>query len=357
MAKLFEPLKVKSITLRNRIGVSPMCQYSSTDGFANDWHLVHLGSKAAGGAGLVMTEATAVSPEGRISLGDAGLWKDEQAESWSRVFKFIKAQGAVAGIQLAHAGRKSSAQKPWEGGKSLPAPEAWETLAPSAVAFGRHLTQTPREMTQSDIAKLIRDFGAAAKRAGNAGAEWLEIHAGHGYLLHEFLSPLSNFRKDEYGGSFENRIRLLVEVVRSVKANWSASLPLAVRLSATDWVENGWTLEDSVELSRRLKNEGVDLIDASSAFVAPTEQPYPMAPGWQVPLAHEIKSKTGLLTAAVGMISTPEQAESILSEGKADLVLMAKEYLRNPNWVINAAKVLGVDVTHVAAIQFTHWLK
>lgn len=357
MAKIFEPLKVKSITLRNRIGVSPMCQYSSVDGFANDWHLMHLGSKAAGGAGLVMTEATAVSPEGRITLGDAGIWKNDQIESWARVFKFIKSQGAIAGMQLAHAGRKASAYKPWEGGKSLESNQAWETLAPSAVAFGKHLTQTPREMNQSDIAKLIRDFGTAAKRAKDAGAEWLEIHAGHGYLLHEFMSPLTNFRKDAYGGSFENRIRFLIEVTRSVKANWSDALPLAVRLSATDWVENGWTIEDSIELSKILKIEGVDLIDASSAFVAPTDKPYPMAPGWQVPLAHEIKSQTGLLTAAVGMISDPEQAESILIEGKADLILMAKEYLKNPNWVIGAAKVLGVDITHVAAIQLTHWLK
>jgi 2,4-dienoyl-CoA reductase-like NADH-dependent reductase (Old Yellow Enzyme family) len=357
MAKIFEPLKIKSITLRNRIGVSPMCQYSSIDGLANDWHLMHLGSKAAGGAGLVMTEATAVSPEGRITLGDAGIWKDEQIESWSRVLQFIKSQGAVAGMQLAHAGRKASAQKPWDGGKSLEPDKAWETLAPSAVAFGRHLTQTPREMSKGDIKKLIHDFGAAAKRARIAGAEWLEIHAGHGYLLHEYLSPLSNFRKDEFGGSFENRIRILIEVVKSVKANWGESFPLAVRLSATDWVENGWTIEDSIALSKILKIEGVDLIDASSAFVAPTDKPYPMAPSWQVPLSHEIKSKTEMLTAAVGMISDPMQAESILSEGKADLILMAKEYLRNPNWVIGAAKALGFDVTHVAAIQFTHWLK
>lgn len=357
MAKIFEPLKIKSITLRNRIGVSPMCQYSSIDGCANDWHLMHLGSKAAGGAGLVMTEATAVSPEGRITLGDAGLWQDEQIESWSRIFNFIKSQGAVAGMQLAHAGRKASVQKPWDGGQSLESEEGWETLAPSAVAFGRHLTQTPREMNHQDIRRLVSDFGSAAKRAKKAGAEWLEIHAGHGYLLHEYLSPLSNFRNDEYGGSFANRSRFLLEVVRSVKSHWSDSLPLAVRLSTTDWVEGGWTIEESVELAKILKNEGVDLIDASSAFVAPTEKPYPIEKGWQVPLSHKIKTEAGILTAAVGMINDPLHVETILNDGLADIVLMAKEYLRNPNWIIHAAKTHGVDVTNVAAIQFTHWLK
>lgn len=357
MAKLFEQLKIRSITLRNRVGVSPMCQYSSVDGFVDDWHLVHLGSKAAGGAALVMTEATSVSPEGRISLGDAGLWRDEHINPWAKVFKFIKEQGAVAGVQLAHAGRKGSAEKPWNGGKSLAENMGWETLAPSPVAFGRHLTKTPREMHKNDIQKLIRDFGLAAERAEKAGAEWLEIHAGHGYLLHEFLSPLANFRSDEYGGSFENRTRLLIEVVRKVRSSWSNTLPLAVRLSATDWDDNGWTLSESVELSKILKKEGVDLIDVSSAFVAPSEKPYPMAPSWQVPLSQEIKTNAGILTASVGMISEPEQAEEILKKAQADIILMAKEYLRNPNWVVNAAKKLNVDVTNVAAIQITHWLK
>ena len=357
MAKLFEPLKLKNITLRNRIGVSPMCQYSSLDGIVNDWHLVHLGSKAAGGAGLVMTEASAVSPEGRITLGDAGIWSDEHIAPWAKVFKFIKSQGAVAGMQLAHAGRKGSTEKPWHGGKSLIGDSAWETLAPSAIPFGRHLTRTPKEMQRSDIIKLISDFASAAKRAEVAGAEWLEIHAGHGYLFHEFLSPLANFRTDEYGGSFQNRTRLLLDTVRMVRAAWSQTLPLAVRISATDWDENGWTLDDSVELAKILKIEGVDLIDVSSAFVAPSEKPYPMAPGWQVPLSEEIKSKVGILTATVGMISDPQQAEKILKADQADLVLMAKEYLRNPHWAIRAAKELDVDVTTAAAIQITHWLK
>lgn len=357
MAKLFEPLKIKNITLRNRIGVSPMCQYSSLDGFANDWHLVHLGSKAAGGAGLVMTEATSVSPEGRITSGDAGIWNDKHIAPWARVFDFIKSQGAVAGMQLAHAGRKGSTEKPWDGGKSLTDERGWQTLAPSAVAFGRHLTKTPKEMQKSDIEKLVSDFGSAAKRAQIAGAEWLEIHAGHGYLFHEFLSPLANFRTDEYGGSFQNRIRFLVDAVRKVRASWSDTLPLAVRISATDWDNNGWTIEDSIELSKILKTEGVDLIDVSSAFVAPSEKPYPMAPGWQVPLSQEIKLKSGILTAAVGMISEPLQAEAILKENQADLILMAKEYLRSPHWPIKAAKELNVDVTSVAAIQIAHWLK
>lgn len=357
MAKLFEALKVKSITVRNRIGVSPMCQYSSLDGLVNDWHLVHLGSKAAGGAGLVMTEATAVSPEGRITLGDAGIWNDNQIAPWARVFEFIKSQGAVAGMQLAHAGRKGSAEKPWFGGKSLNSEEGCDTLAPSAVAFGRHLSKTPKEMQKKDIEKLVSDFGQAAKRAQAAGAEWLEIHAGHGYLLHEYLSPLANFRTDEYGGSFQNRTRLLKEVVRNVRKSWIDSLPLAIRLSATDWDENGWTIDDSIELSKILKSEGVDLIDVSSAFVAPTEKPYPMAPGWQVPLSREIRSKAGIQTATVGMISDPQQAEIILKENQADLILMAKEYLKNPNWPIKAAKELDVDITKVAAIQIAHWLK
>jgi 2,4-dienoyl-CoA reductase-like NADH-dependent reductase (Old Yellow Enzyme family) len=349
---LFETLKIKSITLRNRIGVSPMCQYSSEDGAATDWHLVHLGARAAGGAALVIAEATAVSPEGRITPGDAGIWAEKHIEPIARINRFIKQQGAVPGIQIAHAGRKASAARPWEGGAHL-ADNAggWPIIAPSALAFGGDLNKVPKAMTAEDIAKTQSDFVAAAKRALTAGCEFLEIHSAHGYLSHEFLSPLSNQRSDTYGGSFENRIRFLLETTRAVRAVWPDKLPLAVRLSCTDWMPGGWDIEQSVELSRKLKTEGVDLIDCSSGGGVPHAK-IPVGPGYQVPFAERIRKDAGILTAAVGAITGPAQAEEILSDGKADLILMAREFLRDPNWPLRAAKELGCPEAVKPPVQY-----
>jgi len=338
---LFQPLTVKSVTLRNRIGVSPMCQYSSQDGMANDWHLVHLGARAEGGAALVIAEATAVSPEGRITPGCAGLWSDAHIEPLTRVNRFIREHGAVPGIQLAHAGRKASDAVPWAGGAQL-AEDAggWATLAPSAIPFGDDLPKIPRAMTLEDIARVRVDFVAAARRSLQAGYEWLEIHSAHGYLSHEFLSPLSNQRTDAYGGSFDNRIRFLLETVRGVRSVWPERLPLTVRLSCTDWAPGGWDIEQSVELARRLKAEGVDLIDCSSGGLVHHAK-IPVGPGYQVPFAERIRREAGLLTAAVGLITEPAQADAIIREGRADLVLLAREFLRDPNWPLRAAKALG----------------
>ena len=352
MPHLFEPLTLKSITLRNRVGVSPMCMYSSDDGAATDWHLVHLGARAAGGAGLVIAEATAVSPEGRITPGDAGLWADKHVEPIARINRFVKQHGAVPGIQLAHAGRKASAARPWDGGDHL-ADDAggWEVVAPSAIAFGDGLDKTPRELTLADIARVQADFVAAAKRALAAGCEWLELHSAHGYLSHEFLSPLSNRRTDGYGGGFENRIRFLLETTRAVRAAWPERLPLTVRLSCTDWVEGGWTIDESVELARQLKTAGVDLIDCSSGGGVPHAK-IPVGPGYQVPFAERIGREAGLATAAVGMITQPAQADEIIRAGRADLVLLAREFLRDPNWPLRAARVLGVKPPPLPPVQY-----
>lgn len=341
MPHLFEPLTVKSVTLRNRIGVSPMCQYSSVDGVAQEWHRVHLGSRAAGGAALVVTEATAVSPEGRISPGDAGLWSDRHRDALEPIVDFIKSQGAVPGIQLAHAGRKASAALPWKGGAHLAEHEGgWATMAPSPIPFGGDLGKVPRPMTAADIGAVQEQFAAAAARALLAGFEWMEIHSAHGYLLHEFLSPLSNRRTDEYGGSFDNRIRFLLGTVRSVRAAWPASYPLTVRLSCTDWAEGGWTIDDSVELARRLKAERVDLVDCSSGALVPGVT-IPAAPGYQVPFAERIRREAGIGTIAVGLITEPPQADEIVRSGQADLVFMARAFLRDPYWPLHAAKALG----------------
>jgi len=341
MTHLFEPLTLKSVTLRNRIGVSPMCQYSATDGVANDWHFVHLGSRALGGAGLVMVEATAVAPEGRITPGDLGLWSDGQVEPMARISRFLKQHGAVPGIQIAHAGRKGSAARPWEGGAHL-ADNAggWPTMAPSALAYGGDLSRVPRAMTAADIARVQGDFVSAARRALAAGCEWLEIHSAHGYLSHEFLSPLTNQRTDDYGGSFENRIRFLLETARAVRAAWPERLPLAVRLSCTDWVSGGWDPDQSVELARRLKAEGVDLIDCSSAGTVHGVK-VPAGPGFQVPFAERIRREAGIATAAVGIITAPAHADEIVRNGRADLVLLGRESLRDPNWPLRAARALG----------------
>lgn len=336
---LFSPLQLRSVTFPNRIGVSPMCQYSSTDGFATDWHLVHLGSRAVGGAGLVMVEASAVTPQGRISSGDLGIWKDEHIAMLKRIAGFVRLQGAVAGIQLAHAGRKASMTPPFHGERLLSTDEGgWATIAPSAVAFSEKYG-VPEALDKSGIEAVITAFAAAARRALEAGFDVVEIHAAHGYLLHEFLSPLSNQRTDEYGGSFENRTRLLLEVTEAVRKVWPEHLPLSVRISATDWVEGGWTIEESVQLAKLLKKRGVDLIDCSSGGNV-AHAKIPVAPGYQVQFAARIKQEAGIATAAVGMITEPVQADKIVAQGEADLVLLAREMLRDPYFAVHAAAAL-----------------
>ena len=342
MSKLFSPITIKSITLKNRIVTSPMCQYSATDGFASDWHLVHLGTRATGGVGLVIAEATAVSPEGRITPGDLGLWSDGHIDGLSRIVDFIHSQGAVAGIQLAHAGRKASCAVPWKGGQQLEEQNGgWQTVAPGNIPFHTG-ERAPEPLSRESVQKVISGFASAAGRALAAGFRVIEIHSAHGYLLHEFLSPLSNNRTDEYGGSFENRIRLLTQVTDAVRKEWPAGNPLFVRISVTDWTEGGWTLEESVKLALILKDMGVDLIDCSSGGNVHNAK-IPVAPGYQVPFSDAIR-KTGILTGAVGFITTAGQAESILQEDKADLVLLARELLRNPYFALNTARELGEDV-------------
>jgi 2,4-dienoyl-CoA reductase-like NADH-dependent reductase (Old Yellow Enzyme family) len=320
-----------------------MCQYSSEDGFANDWHLVHLGSRAVGGAGLVMTEATAVSPEGRISPDDLGIWKDEHLVNLKRIAAFIEAHGAVPAMQLAHAGRKASHHRPWDGGKFI-APDAergWQTVAPSPIPFVP-VEPVPLELTTEAIEKILADFVAASRRALEAGFKVIELHAAHGYLLHEFLSPLSNHRTDQYGGSFENRIRFLLELIERVQTVWPEDYPLFVRISATDWTEGGWTADDAVALSTVLKDKGVDLIDCSTGGNVAGAK-IPLGPGYQVPFAEKVKKESGILTGAVGLITTPEQANEIVESGQADLVLLAREFLRDPYFPLHAAQKLGAE--------------
>lgn len=344
---LFSPLTLRSVTLRNRIGMSPMCQYSSVDGFANDWHLVHLGSRAAGGAGLIIVEATGVTPEGRITYADLGLWDDRHVEKLSQITRYIKEQGSVPAIQLGHAGRKASTRRPWDGGGPIPPgqPNGWQTVAPSAVPFADGYP-TPRELSVADIGRIVEAFAQAVRRARAAGFDIVEIHAAHGYLLHQFLSPVSNQRSDAYGGSFENRCRLLVEIVEAARAEWPEELPLFVRISATDWLDQGgWDLTQSVKLARLLKEKGVDLIDVSSGGNVATAQ-IPAGPGYQVPFAEAIRREAGIATSAVGLITRPEQAEAILREGKADLILLGRELLRNPYWPLEAARSLGAPMSY-----------
>ena len=342
---LFSPLTLRSITLRNRIGVSPMCQYSATDGFANDWHFVHLGSRAVGGAGLVIVEATGVAPEGRITPGCLGLWSDKHIEPLARCAKFIKEHGAVAGIQIAHAGRKASAALPWNGGAHLSeAQGGWETIAPSAIPFGGALTKIPRAMTEADILRVQNDFIATAKRALTAGFQFLELHAAHGYLFNSFLSPISNQRTDRYGGSFENRTRLLLDTARAVRKIWPDNLPLATRISAIDWKEGGWQIEDSIALAKLLKAEGVDLVDCSSGGLMPDAK-ITVVPGYQVPFAEKVRHGAGIPTAAVGFITEAKQADDIVRGGQADVVLLARQMLADPYWPVRAAKALGVKLT------------
>ncbi|AUD00594.1 NADH:flavin oxidoreductase/NADH oxidase [Spirosoma pollinicola] len=340
MSALFSPLTLRSIQLKNRLVVSPMCEYSSEDGFSTDWHLVHLGSRAVGGAGLIITEATAVSPEGRISPNDLGIWKDEHIDGLKRITQFIKQQGAVAGIQLAHAGRKASTQRPWEGGKGIsPTDEqGWQTVAPSAIPFSDESPE-PLALTDEGLEKVRADFVSATERSVSAGFQVIELHAAHGYLLHQFLSPLSNQRTDQYGGSFENRIRFLLEIIERVQTVWPSDLPIFVRISATDW-----TPEESIKLSAVLKEKGVDVIDTSTGGNVAHAQ-IPVGPGYQVSFAERIKQETGIKTAAVGLITTAEQADKILTDGQADLILLAREFLRDPYFPLHAAHTLGDAVT------------
>ena len=339
---LFEPLTLRGTTFRNRAWVSPMCQYSSIDGLANDWHLVHLGSFASGRAGLVLTEATAVTPEGRISPEDLGLWSDAHAEALAPVVDFVRRQGVPFGFQLAHAGRKASTFSPWRGHDSVPLDAGgWEAVGPSAEPFGRYAV--PRAMTVDDIAATREAFAAAAVRADALGADTVELHFAHGYLAHEFLSPLSNLRDDEYGGSLENRMRFPLEVVDAVRAVWPDDKPLLMRISASDWVEGGWDVEQSVVLSREAAARGVDLVDVSSAGNDPRQE-ITLGPGYQVPFAARVRAETGVPTAAVGLITEPKQADDLVADGSADAVFLAREMLRDPHWVLRAARELGADV-------------
>ncbi len=342
---LFSPLQMREVLFRNRIVVSPMCQYSSADGFANDWHLVHLGSRAVGGAALVFTEAAAVLEEGRISPDDLGIWKDAQIEMLARIFRFVSAQGAVPGMQLAHAGRKASTSTPWKGGKPLGTDEGgWSPIhGPSRLPFAEGY-QKPQELERDGITRVCEAFGRAGQRALQAGAKVVEIHAAHGYLLHSFLSSLSNRRTDEYGGSFANRIRFLCETVVAVRRVWPEKYPLFVRISATDWAEGGWTGDDSVALAKKLKSLGVDLIDCSSGGNVANAK-IPIGPGYQLPFATQIRREAEIATGAVGMITAPEQADQIVRLEQADLILMAREFLRHPYWPLNAASPLHQKIT------------
>lgn len=357
---LFSPLKIRDITLRNRIGVSPMCQYSSIDGFADDWHLVHLGSRAVGGAGLVICEAAGVEARGRITPDDLGIYKDEHIEMLKRITAFIEQFGAVPGIQLAHAGRKASTLSPWKAESrhqkvDLKEDEGgWEVVAPSPVPFNSEWAK-PHELSIPEIKEIQEKFRIAALRSIKAGFKWLELHAAHGYLLNSFYSPLANFRTDEYGGSFENRIRFVVETARILRKEWPTEYPMSVRISATDWVEGGWTVDDSVELSKILKEEGVDVIDCSSGSVRPGDR-YPFAPGFQVPLAEKVRAEAKIKTAAVGLITEPLQANEIIQKEQADIVLLAREMMRDPYWPLRAAQALDLPNTVALPRRYSYAL-
>jgi 2,4-dienoyl-CoA reductase-like NADH-dependent reductase (Old Yellow Enzyme family) len=357
MPHLFSPIKIKSIEFKNRIVVSPMCEYSSEDGFANDWHLVHLGSRAIGGAGLIITEATAVSPEGRITAGDLGIYKDEHIEKLKHITDFIHAHGAIAGTQLAHAGRKASHQIPWEGGKQILStqPGGWKTVSASALSFTED-EEAPLELDKAGIEKIKADFKTATLRAIKAGFKVIELHGAHGYLIHEFLSPLSNKRTDKYGGSFENRIRLLLEIIESVQEVWPKDNPLFVRISASDWTEGGWTSDDSVTLAKILLDKGIDLVDCSSGGNVATAK-IPLGPGYQVQFAEAVR-KTGILTGAVGLITEALQADSIIQTGHADMVFFARELLRDPYFPLRAAHELNQeDVKWPVQYERAKWHK
>lgn len=341
--KLFAPLKLRDLTLKNRVVVSPMCMYSSKNGFANDFHLAHLGSFALGGAGLILTEASAVSPEGRITPDDLGLWNDDHIPALGKIVDLAHAQHALIGTQLAHAGRKASTHAPWRGhGAVSPEQGGWQVVGPDAHAYSGSYS-TPRAMTGDDIQKVIADFVAATRRAVMAGFDVVEVHAAHGYLLHQFLSPLSNSRTDEYGGSFENRVRLTLEVSRAVRDAFPAHLPVLVRVSASDWAAGGWTPDETVELARLLMEIGIDVLDVSSGGLT-ADQKIEVGPGYQLPFAERMKRETGMVTMAVGMITDPQQAETLLERGQADLVALARELLRDPHWPQRAASELGIKM-------------
>ncbi|MDP9466901.1 MAG: NADH:flavin oxidoreductase/NADH oxidase [Actinomycetota bacterium] len=342
MSLLLSPYTLRGVTARNRIWVAPMCQYSAVDGMPGDWHLVHLGARAVGGAGVVFTEATAVSPEGRISPQDTGIWDDEQAQGWARIVSFVQEQGALAGIQLAHAGRKGSSRRPWEGrGSVAPEDGGWVPVGPTSDAYPG--LAEPAALDEAGIAQVRADFVAATRRSLAAGFDLVEVHAAHGYLLHEFLSPLSNTRTDAYGGDLAGRMRLVLEVVEDVRAVWPQDKPLVLRISASDWVEGGWTVEDSVALAKEAAARGVDLVDCSSGGNSPDQSITP-GPGYQVPFAAQVRRDAGVPTGAVGLITDPSQAEQVLAEGSADVVLLARELLRDPHWPLHAAAALGDDV-------------
>jgi 2,4-dienoyl-CoA reductase-like NADH-dependent reductase (Old Yellow Enzyme family) len=345
MAHLFDSLVIRDLKFANRVFVSPMCQYSSTDGHANDWHFVHLGSRAVGGAGLVLTEATAVLAEGRISPQDLGIWRDDHIEPLARIVRFIHEQGSVAGMQLAHAGRKASIYRPWEGQGKVPETEGgWKkVVAPSAVVFADHYP-LPEAATKEQIQAIVAAFGEAARRACEAGFRVVEIHAAHGYLIHEFLSPLSNQRTDAYGGSFENRSRILREIVAAVRRSWPERAPLFVRISATEWVDGGWDIQQSIQLARQVKELGVDLIDCSSGGNV-AQAKIPVGPGYQTAFAERIRRESGVVTGALGMITSAVQAEHILATGQADAVVIAREMLRDPYWPLRAARELGQAIS------------
>jgi 2,4-dienoyl-CoA reductase-like NADH-dependent reductase (Old Yellow Enzyme family) len=360
MSKLFSEYQIKSVSLRNRIVVSPMCQYSADEGVPNDWHLVHLGARAVGGAALVIAEATAVAPEGRISPGCTGLWNDTQADAWAPIAKFVKGQGAVPGIQIAHAGRKASANRPWEGDDHMPPsdPRAWTPLGPSPVAFGGDLARVPHELTKAEIVRVQSDFVAAAKRALDAGFEWLELHFAHGYLAQSFFSPIANQRTDEYGGSFENRSRFLIDTLKAVRAIWPEDLPLTIRLGVSDFIPASQPIEESIQLVKEFKQQGLDLIDVSLGFNSPDVSGVPWGPGFMVPIAQRIKAETALPTAVGWFIEEPEQAEAIILSEQADLVVLARRELDDPHFPYHAAKALGVvEPQNVLPLQYAHWLK
>jgi 2,4-dienoyl-CoA reductase-like NADH-dependent reductase (Old Yellow Enzyme family) len=343
MSQLFTPLRLRGLTFKNRVFMSPMCQYSSEGGMPTDWHLVHLGTRAVGGVALVMVEASAVTPEGRISPADSGIWSADHAQAFRRITTFVHAHGAIAGIQLAHAGRKASTQVPWLGGQYLP-PHAggWQTLAPSALPFGTY--GVPREMSPREIDEVVASFEGAARHALSAGFDLVELHFAHGYLVHEFLSPLSNQRRDDYGGGLENRLRLALRIARAVRATWPEDRPLFVRVSANDWVEGGWDLPQTITLARELKKMGVDLLDCSSGGLVP-EQRVPLAAGYQVPFASAVRKATGLCTGALGLITEPAQAEGIIMRGEADAIFLGRQLLREPYFALRAAAALDADVT------------
>jgi NADPH2 dehydrogenase len=359
MSSLFSPLALKDVTLKNRIAVSPMCQYSATDGVINDWHYTHLATLARGGAGLVIAEATAVSPEGRITPGCAGLWRDAQAEAFRPAVQAIKAAGAVPGIQIAHAGRKASANRPWEGDDHIPEgdPRAWQPIAPSALPFGANLPRRPRAMTLDDIQRVQQDFVAAARRARDVGFEWLELHFAHGYLAQSFLSPHSNQRDDAYGGSFENRSRFLTETFAAVREVWPANLPLTLRLGVIEFDGREETLEESITLARRLKEEGLDLLDVSLGFSVPGAE-IPWGPGFMAPIAERVRQEAGLPTATSWYINDARQADDLIRNGKVDLVMLGRALLANPHWTYEAAKTLGVEKpSWTLPAPYAHWLE